>query len=126
MPQQQKPSMQDVHAQDDIEREVEHRLMVELQNRKARLREEIVARMQHEAQMKHLDRINARHPIQDKLAGLTPEQEAQRQRDMAARTKASSEKMDRANARVVPGSRAALRAARADGAGGGSSFRIRS
>jgi hypothetical protein len=59
------------------------------------------------------------------LAGLTVEQEAERQRQMAERSRAAYAKMDAANARLVPGMRSALRPSRADSAGGSVGFKNR-
>jgi hypothetical protein len=101
----------------EIEREIDAKLESELQARRAQLREDIALRMRRAAAFAHLDRVNARHPIMDPLCGLTVEQEAERQRQMAERTRLSNEKMDRANARVVPGMRASLRTKRSDGPG---------
>lgn len=109
-----------------IEAEIDRRLEAELQARRSQLREEIALRMRREAAAAHYDRINARHPIQDRLAGLTQAEEDERQRIMAARSKATYAKMDAANARLVPGQVAhSLRTKRVDGVGGSSGFKIR-
>jgi hypothetical protein len=108
-----------------IEREIDAALAAEVEARRAKMREDIAMRLRHEAAMKHLDRVNRRHPIQDVLAGLTPEQEAERQRQMAERTRLANEKMDRANARPVPGFGRSLQPTRADSAGGSVGFRVK-
>jgi hypothetical protein len=108
---------------------VESRLAERLAARAAadreRVRWEVILELRREAEREHHARINRRHPIENALGGLTPEQEAQRQADMAARTKASGERMDRANSRVVPGMRKSLQPTRADAVGGSAGFKIR-
>jgi hypothetical protein len=109
-----------------IEREIDARLEAELAARRAQMREEIATRMRREASAKHYDRINARHPIMDRLAGLTQAQEDERQRIMAERTRLSNEKMDRANAAPVAGQVVrGLRPRAVDGAGGSTGFVIK-
>jgi hypothetical protein len=61
-----------------IEREVDAKLEAELEARKAKMRADIAVRMRREAGLAHLDRVNARHPIETPLAGLTEQQEAAR------------------------------------------------
>jgi hypothetical protein len=83
--------------------------------------------LRRDASRAHYDRINARHPIESPLAGLTPQQEAARRAGMAERTRAANERMDRANARPVPGQVVrGLRPTRADGAAGAAGFTIKS
>jgi hypothetical protein len=110
---------------DEIEREINAKLESELQARRAQLREDIALRMRRAASNAHFDRINRRHPIESKLAGLTQAEEDERQKAMAARTAACNAKMDAANARVVPGMRASLRPKASDGAGGSVGFTIK-
>src|SRR5258708_1549933 len=90
-----------------------------------RVRTEVILKMRREAERAHHAKINARHPIQDPLGGLTPAQEAERQRQMAERRRLAGERMDAANARPVAGARAALRTVRADGVGGSAGFRVK-
>jgi hypothetical protein len=109
---------------------VETRLAEQLAARLAadhtRVRDEVVRELRRTAERAHHARINARHPIQDRLAGLTPEQEAQRQADMAERTRLAGEKMDRANAAPVAGQvMRGMRPKRVDAVGGGSGFVIK-
>jgi hypothetical protein len=109
-----------------IEREVDAKLEEELRVRRARLREEVAARLRREAAAAHHARINRRHPIEGRLAGLTQAEENERQRQMAERTAATCAKMDKANARRVDGQvTRGLQPKRADAAGGGSAFRIK-
>jgi hypothetical protein len=92
---------------------------------RARVRDEVIRELRRTAEREHHAKINSRHPIQDRLAGLTVEQEAQRQADMAERTRLAGERMDRANSRPVAGARSSLRTVRADGAGGSTGFRVK-
>jgi hypothetical protein len=85
---------------DEIELEIDRQLAAEEAARRAALRNEIAARMRAEAYKAHYDRINAKHPIEDKYAGLTPAQHAERLRVMDAAARATCEKMDRANERT--------------------------
>jgi hypothetical protein len=103
-----------------IEREIDTKLAAELEARKAKMRADIAVRMRREAGLAHLDKVNAKAPIEGPLAGLTPEQDAARRAGMAERTRAANERMDAANARPVPGAvvRGSLRPTRADSAGG--------
>jgi hypothetical protein len=116
--------------EDELNAIVDARLAEQLAARlaadRARVRDEVIRELRREAERAHHARINARHPIQSVLAGLTVEQEAQRQADMAARTKASGERMDRANARPVDGQVVrGLRPKRVDSAGGPVGFTIK-
>jgi hypothetical protein len=104
-----------------VESKLEARLAARMQAEQARLRAEIAAEIRREEDRKWYDRINARHPIQDKYAGLTREQHEARLKAMAERARADNEQMDRANARVVDGD---LRAQRAAKAGGSAGFKI--
>ena len=69
-----------------------------------RIRMEVVDQIRREAERKHYDRINARHPIEDKYGGLGPEGHAARLAAMDARAKAANEHMDCVNSRPVEGS----------------------
>jgi hypothetical protein len=111
---------EDVNAQ--IERELQAQIEAELASEMAKKRLEIAARLRREAEMREYDRINARHPIQDRLAGLTPEQDAERQRIMREGARRDAEWMARVNARPVEGS---LAARRADQKGGAAGFEIK-
>jgi hypothetical protein len=110
-----------------IEREIDAQLEAELEARKAKMRADIVVRRPRQAALAHLDKINARHPSQELLAGLTVAQETERQRVMDERSRITREKMDRANAAPVAGQVVrGLRPKRVDAAGGSSSFQIKS
>jgi hypothetical protein len=60
--------------------------------------------LRREAEMAHLDKVNARHPVEGPLAGLTPEQHRARLAAMDAARVADNEWMDRVNAAPVSGS----------------------
>jgi hypothetical protein len=87
-----------------VEAELAAKVEAELQAETVRKRAEIAARLRHKAAMAHLDRVNARHPIEGPLAGLTPAQAAAREKAMIEGAKRDYAKMDAANARVVEGS----------------------
>jgi hypothetical protein len=84
-----------------IEAELQSQIDAELQAELARKRAEIARRLRREAEMKHYDKINQRHPIQS--AG-DPRIEAKRRAAMDARAKADNEHMDRVNSRPIEGS----------------------
>jgi hypothetical protein len=62
---------------DEIEAEVNAQVAAELARRKDKLREEIARKARVQADMAHLDKVNARHPIEDPPS---PEEMAQRHR----------------------------------------------
>jgi hypothetical protein len=113
-------------TEEEMARIVEAKLADRLAARKlaeeAKLRAEIVAEIRREENKRWHDRVNARHPCEGPLAGLTPEQDAERRRIMAEGARRDAEQMARANAKVVDGS---LRAQRAAAAGGRSGFTIK-
>jgi hypothetical protein len=94
--------MTDEETNAEIEREIDAALAAEVEARRVRMRAEITLRLRREKERAHHEKINRRHPIMDPLAGLTQEQEDERQRQMAERTRLSNEKMDRANSRPIP------------------------
>jgi hypothetical protein len=108
-----------------VEARLAEQLAARLAAERERVRQEVVLQLRREAEREHHTRINAKHPIETVLAGLTVEQEAERQRQMDARSAATRARMDAANARVVPGMRASLRTVRADAAGGSTGFTIK-
>jgi hypothetical protein len=108
-----------------VDAKLAERVEARLKAERARVREETILELRREASNAHFDKINAKAPIEGPLAGLTVAQEEERQRQMAERSRATCAKMDAANARVVPGMRSALRTTAADGAAGGSAFRIK-
>jgi hypothetical protein len=112
--------VEDMNAQ--IEAELRDSIERELEIEMNRKRIAIADRLRREAFAKEMDRINQRHPIQDRLAGLTPAQDAERQRLMREGARRDAEHMARSNARPIEGS---LAARRADSVGGGAGFRVK-
>jgi hypothetical protein len=85
---------------------------------------EVIAELRREADREWYDRVNKKHPVEDKYGGLGPEGHAARLKEMDRRAAEDMASMDRSNARVPEG--AATRAARrADSAGGASGFRVK-
>jgi len=97
-----------------VESKLADRLAARLKADREAVWMEVVSELRREASRKHYDRINAKHPIEDRYGGLGPEGHAERLRQMDARAKAANEHMDEVNSRPVPGglldqrSRAAL------------------
>ena len=118
--------MNEQELADLVESRLAERLAARDAAERERVRWEVILELRREASRAHYDRINARHPVMDPLAGLTQEQENERQRQMADRSAATTAKMDTANSRPVPGQVAhSLRTKRVDAVGGGSGFKIR-
>jgi hypothetical protein len=107
-----------------VEAELNAQIEAELQAEMGRKRMEIARRLRREAEMKEYDRINARHPIEDKYGGLTPEQHAARLKAMAEGSRRDAESMARSNSRPIEGSLLDQRR-RADAAGGSAGFRFK-
>jgi hypothetical protein len=101
-----------------VEAELNAQLEAELVKRRA----EIAARLRRKAEREWYDRINARHPTEDKYGGLGPEGHAARLMEMDARARRCAAEMDAVNARPVEGD---LRAQRAAHKGGRSGFTIK-
>jgi hypothetical protein len=109
-----------------VDAELAKRLEAELQARRERVRQEVVLQLRREAERAHHAKINARHPIETRLGGLTEEQEAERLRIIDERSRAAREHLDRVNSRPTPGAAVrGLRPKRSDSAGGGSGFVIK-
>jgi hypothetical protein len=89
----------DVEVEAALNAEIEKELQAERDRRRA----EIAAKLRHKAAMEHLDRVNAKHPIENQYAGLTREQHEARQKAMLEGSRLANEKMDRANSRSVEG-----------------------
>jgi hypothetical protein len=107
-----------------IERELEAQIDAELQAEMARKRAEIARRLRREAVSREYDRINRKHPVEDKYGGLGPEGHAARLKAMDAARVADNEWMNRVNQRPVAGSLLEQRS-RADSAGGSAGFEVR-
>jgi hypothetical protein len=97
-----------------VETKLAAALEARIQADRARIRAEVVSEIRREESRKHYDRINRKHPIEDKFGGLGAAGHAARLRAMDERAKAANAHMDAVNARPVPGglldqrSRAAL------------------
>jgi hypothetical protein len=87
-----------------VEAKLADRLAARLQADRERVRADVIAEIRRDAEKAKYDRINARHPIEDKYGGLGPEGHAARLAAMDARAKAANEHMDRVNSRPVEGS----------------------
>jgi hypothetical protein len=97
-----------------VERKLAEALAARMKAERDRIRLEVVDGLRREAERKHYDRINSRHPVEDRFGGLGKAGHEARLRQMDAAAKAANEHMDRVNAKPVPGglldqrSRAAL------------------
>jgi hypothetical protein len=87
-----------------VESKLADRLAARLQADRERVRMEVIMELRREAERAHYDRINAKHPIEDKYGGLGPEGHAARLRAMSAAAAKANAEMDAANARPVEGS----------------------
>jgi hypothetical protein len=114
--------------ENELDAIVEARLEAELAARheadRQRVKMEVVDQIRREASRAHYDKINARHPVEDKWGGLGRAGHEARLRDMDARAKAANAHMDEVNSRPVPGGLLDQRN-RADSAGGSAGFEIR-
>jgi hypothetical protein len=109
-----------------VDAKLAEQLAARLAADRARVRMEVISELRREAEREHHAKINARHPIQSVLAGLTVEQEAERQRQMDERRRLAGQRMDRANNARVPGQVVrGLQPRAVDGAGGSTGFKIR-
>jgi hypothetical protein len=106
--------MNDAELNAIVEARLEAELAARLQADRNRIRMEVVDAIRREAERKHYDRINAKHPVEDRYGGLGPAGHAARLRQMDAAAKKAAAHMDEINSRPVPGglldqrSRAAL------------------
>jgi hypothetical protein len=104
-----------------VESKLADRLAARLQADRERVRADVIAEIRREAERKHYDRINARHPIQ--TAG-DPQVEAARLAAMDAGARADNEHLDRVNSRPIEGSLVHQRS-RAALVPGGEGFRFK-
>jgi hypothetical protein len=105
-----------------VEARLADRLAARLAADRERVRQEVIMELRREIDREHYDRINRRHPSEDKYAGLTREQHEARLKAMDERAKADMASMDASNARVVSGT---LKAQRVAKAGGSAGFRMK-
>jgi hypothetical protein len=87
-----------------VEAKLADRLAARLKADREAVRMGVIMELRREAERAHYDRINAKHPIEDKYGGLGPEGHAARLAAMDARAKAANAHMDEVNARPVEGS----------------------
>jgi len=87
-----------------VESKLAEALAARLQADRQRIREEVVSSLRREAERKHYDRINAKHPIEDKYGGLGRAGHEARLKAMDARRAAESARLDAINQRPVEGS----------------------
>jgi hypothetical protein len=87
-----------------VESKLADRLAARLQADRERVRAEVIAELRREEDRKWYDRVNRKHPIEDKYGGLGPEGHAARLKAMDAARVADKEWMDRVNSRPVEGS----------------------
>jgi hypothetical protein len=87
-----------------VEAKLADRLAARLQADRERVRTEVIMELRREAERKHYDRINAKHPVEDRFGGLGAEGHAARLRQMDAAAKKAAAHMDEVNSRPVPGS----------------------
>jgi hypothetical protein len=107
-----------------VEAKLADQLAARLRADRERVRLEVIMEIRRKAEREWYDRINAKHPIEDKYGGLGPEGHAARLKAMDAARVADKEWHDRVNARPVEGSLLEQRS-RADSAGGSAGFEIR-
>jgi hypothetical protein len=105
-----------------VEAKLADRLAARLAADRERVREEVISELRREETKKWHDRVNAKHPVEDKYGGLGPEGHAARLKEMDARRRADMASMDASNAKVVDGN---LKAQRAAGKGGSAGFQIK-
>jgi hypothetical protein len=97
-----------------VESKLAERLEARQQADRNRIREEVVSQIRREASKAHYDRINSKHPVEDRFGGLGEAGHKARLAAMDERRRAANAHMDEVNARPVPGglldqkSRAAL------------------
>ena len=87
-----------------VETKLADRLEARLRADRERVRTEVIMELRREAERKHYDRINAKHPIEDKYSGLGREGHEARLKAMDIRRAAAAAHMDAVNARPVEGS----------------------
>jgi hypothetical protein len=107
-----------------VERKLAEALAARLRAERQRIRAEVVDEIRREAARQHYDRINRKHPIEDKFGGLGAEGHAARLAAMSAGAQRDAEKMDRANQRPIEGSLVHQRS-RAALTPGGEGFRFK-
>jgi hypothetical protein len=87
-----------------VESKLADQLAARLQVDRDRVRAEVIREIRRKAEREWYDRINAKHPIEDKYGGLGPEGHAARLKAMRAGAARDAEHMARINSRPVEGS----------------------
>jgi len=87
-----------------VESKLADRLAARLQADRERVRLEVIMELRREENREWYNRVNAKHPVEDKYGGLGPEGHAARLAAMDARSRAADAHLDRVNARPVEGS----------------------
>jgi hypothetical protein len=87
-----------------VEAKLADQLAARLQADRDRVRTEVILAIRREADREWYNRVNAKHPIEGALAGLTPEQHRARLAAMDAAVRADMESMNRSNSRLIEGS----------------------
>ena len=87
-----------------VERKLAEALAARMKAERDRIRLEVVDGLRREAERKHYDRINSRHPVEDQYGGLGKAGHEARLRQMDERARAANAHMDEVNSRPVPGS----------------------
>ena len=104
----------------ELNAQIDRELQIELQAKRA----EIARRLRREAVSREYDRINRKHPVEDKYGGLGPEGHEARLAAMRAGAARDAEHMRKINAAPVEGSLVHQRK-RAALAPGGEGFEIK-
>ena len=86
-----------------VEAKLAAALAARIKAERDRIRLEVVSSLRREAERKHYDRINKRHPVEDRYGGLGKAGHEARLRAMDIRAKAANAHMDAVNSRPVPG-----------------------
>ena len=87
-----------------VEAKLADQLAARLEADRDRVRMEVVREIRRKAEREWYDRINAKHPIEDKYGGLGPEGHAARLAAMRAGAQRDAEWMARVNSRPIEGS----------------------
>jgi hypothetical protein len=87
-----------------VEAKLADQLAARLQADRDRVKLEVVMELRRKAEREWYERVNKKHPIENKYSGLTAEQYAARLAAMRAGAARDAEHMARSNARVVEGS----------------------
>jgi hypothetical protein len=90
--------------QQKLEDEINAQIEAGLAREMAKKREELAYQARRKIEMAHLDKVNARHPIEDKYGGLGKAGHEARLRAMSAAAAKANAEMDAVNQRAPEGS----------------------